>query len=1051
MSIQFPKPPSSKTLITKDDPEHGDNSQELSVLCKVQKLIADGNTDLSLAELLNKAEVTEKDYIDALELSTNGNVIVLKREPDECFINNYNPSVMLAWQANMDIQFVMNAYACIMYVASYIMKTERSMGELLKRVATEARTDELKCQLRKVGSAFLTHREVSAQEAVYRILSLPMKQLSRSVVFVDTNPKNDRIAVLKDNASLTQLEDNDTNVFQKSLIDRYQHRPQQLSSMCLAEFAATYVVKYERNDCDALPAPESDVTSTQITLTDNFGKMNKRKQQAVIRFRKYNKETDPSNWYRAKLMLYYPWFDEQADLLGQYATYEEHYRHVKTIVQTNENKYTKAKIDDIQVDVDGPPEHLWNSIAPSTEESRMQSMAEGSEQLTEVSQQDLRDNESILTSGPNLHVRFESAANQLEIPPDQYREYMRRLNEHQRSIVMFHRDWCKKAILALKEGKPVEPYHVFLSGPGGVGKSHVIKLVHSDTLKLLKLSGAFEPDDVIALLTAPTGVAAFNINGMTLHSAFLLGRSKYSGFQPLSHDRLNTLRTKLSRLMFVIIDEVSMVGSNMLLEIHKRLQQIKGVSDDKVFGGVSILAVGDLYQLPPVGQAPLFSTVSDCYAQLYGSGSLWVDHFLMLELTEVMRQRGDSAFSELLCRARTNSCTPDDIRTLKSREIPVDTADYPTQALHVYRINADVDTRNTVMLNSLALQSAQYAIKAIDSVAGETSHISLSSLSDKRSETGGLHGTLKLAIGARVMLTTNVDVADGLVNGARGQVVHVVTNNNNAVTSVLVKFDNNRVGLKSIQTSPQRARFPNAVPLNKYEVVFFAKGKRGSEIKRLQFPLTLAWATTIHKVQGLTLDEIVVDMKGGRFSPGQAYVAFSRVKTLQGLHILNFNAKAIKKSIDVENEMVRLNTNLLHQLPDMSCDTSDVTIALLNVRSILAKLPDIRADNNLMCASILCFCETWLNASQPSPALLDDQIDIRCDRVTCEKKGGVLLSVPSQMNPSNVQRFATSAIEAVSATIQLPNIGTMQIAVVYRSQSNIDHYADQTVKTCNTV
>ena len=110
-----------------------------------------------------------------------------------------------------------------------------------------------------------------------------------------------------------------------------------------------------------------------------------------------------------------------------------------------------------------------------------------------MSQQDLRDNESILTSGPNLHVRFESAANQLEIPPDQYREYMRGLNEHQRSIVMFHRDWCKKA---LKEGKPVEPYHVFLSGLGGVGKSHVIKLVHSDTLKLLKLSGAFEPDDV---------------------------------------------------------------------------------------------------------------------------------------------------------------------------------------------------------------------------------------------------------------------------------------------------------------------------------------------------------------------------------------------------------------------------------------------------------------------------------------------------------------------------------------------------------------------------
>ena len=82
---------------------------------------------------------------------------------------------------------------------------------------------------------------------------------------------------------------------------------------------------------------------------------------------------------------------------------------------------------------------------------------------------------------------------------------------------------------------------------------------------------------------------------MTLHSAFLLGSGKYTGFQPLSHDRLNTLRSKLSKLTLVIIDEVSMVGSNMLLEIHKRLQQIKGVSDDVTFGGVSILAVGDLY------------------------------------------------------------------------------------------------------------------------------------------------------------------------------------------------------------------------------------------------------------------------------------------------------------------------------------------------------------------------------------------------------------------------------------------------------------------------
>ena len=209
----------------------------------------------------------------------------------------------------------------------------------------------------------------------------------------------------------------------------------------------------------------------------------------------------------------------------------------------------------------------------------------------------------------------------------------------------------------------------------------------------------------------------------------------------------------------------------MLLEIHKRSTQIKGVSDDIMFGGVSILAVGDLYQLPPVGQAPLFNPVSDCYAQLYGSGSLWVDNFLMIKLTEVMRQRADRAFSELLC---TNSCTSDDI---KSREISTDTVNYPTQALHVYRPNADVESRNSLMLDDLASQSEQFTIKAIDSIAGQTCHINLSTISNKRSETGGLHSTLKLAIGARVMLTTNVDVSDGLVNGARGEVVHVISNN----------------------------------------------------------------------------------------------------------------------------------------------------------------------------------------------------------------------------------------------------------------------------------
>ena len=135
----------------------------------------------------------------------------------------------------------------------------------------------------------------------------------------------------------------------------------------------------------------------------------------------------------------------------------------------------------------------------------------------------------------------------------------------------------------------------------------------------------------------------------------------------------------------------------MLLEVHTRLLQTKGVMNVVTFGGVSILAVEDLYQLPPVGQSQLFSKVSDSYAQLYRSGSLWVDEFEMIELDQVMCQR-DNRFSQLLCRVRINDCTAADLVILRSRERSQNSPNYPAHVLHVYKLNVDVDARNSVML-----------------------------------------------------------------------------------------------------------------------------------------------------------------------------------------------------------------------------------------------------------------------------------------------------------------------------------------------------------------
>ena len=118
------------------------------------------------------------------------------------------------------------------------------------------------------------------------------------------------------------------------------------------------------------------------------------------------------------------------------------------------------------------------------------------------------------------------------------------------------------------------------------------------------------------------------------------GCGKCVGFQALSNDRLTTLRCKLSKLMLLIIDEISMVGPNMLLEVHKRLQQIKGVTSDSTtctctFGGVSVLAVGGLYQLPPIGQPALLDEVTDSYAQLYKSGSCGKMNLLCLNYVKL--------------------------------------------------------------------------------------------------------------------------------------------------------------------------------------------------------------------------------------------------------------------------------------------------------------------------------------------------------------------------------------------------------------------------------
>jgi hypothetical protein len=235
------------------------------------------------------------------------------------------------------------------------------------------------------------------------------------------------------------------------------------------------------------------------------------------------------------------------------------------------------------------------------------------------------------------------------------------------------------------------------------------------------------------------------------------------------------------------------------------------------------------------------------------------------------------------------------------------------------------------------------------------------------------------------MLTTNVDINNQLINGQLGTVVNVsVDNVSNKPSTIFVKFDDSNAGISAIRNSSSSfARENNLVPIK--PVLARIKVRPGkpssSEMQRLQFPVTLAWACTVHKVQGLTLDNIVVsfDLKKQRyFNYGQVYVALSRATSLNGLHILGtLESKHIRANPKVQEEYDRLCESLSlhpHITTDL-CSTETVSICLLNIRSFKKHSLDLSNDPILSKCDVCALTETQLLTSvsnDDSSSILND-------------------------------------------------------------------------------
>ena len=360
-----------------------------------------------------------------------------------------------------------------------------------------------------------------------------------------------------------------------------------------------------------------------------------------------------------------------------------------------------------------------------------------------------------------------------------------------------------------------------------------------------------------------------------------------------------------------------------------------------------------------------------------------MENFQMCELTKVMRQRGDAVLIDLLNNVRVGELTTQDENLLCSKFINETNEMYPLGALHIFAENEPARAHNERMLESI--DSALIETLAIDLIPKKLpSYVYDKVLSLNQSKTGGLSHKLSIKIEARVMLTSNVDISDKLINGQIGTVAHLSYDHEN-IKTIYINFDNENVGENKI-LSDKLAQELKAVPIDRVTTEIKTNEKKLSSpiIKRTHFPLMLAWACTVHKVQGLSLKEVVIGfnlLKQRSFNSGQMYVAISRVTYLQGLHLIGqFKRNAIVVDQKANNEYKHLRENQTMKLNvNLNPENIILSIIISNVRSLRKHLRDMACDCNFLCNDIILCTETQIATLENPREISIDGFELVCN------------------------------------------------------------------------
>ena len=670
-----------------------------------------------------------------------------------------------------------------------------------------------------------------------------------------------------------------------------------------------------------------------IQLLDEMGSVTKRRKRAILRFYKPSKDKEPEKYYHAYIILFVPWRNEDK-LLAEYNSYYEMYEDNQDQINKQRNVFRKdedmmeAAMDDLNEDP-ALLQTTWDELAPATEMENAVCQEEGcveDESYAALDPDNIGIQPTKNTSQGAFNMPKIDVVNETDLLAN-----IQSLNDKQRSTLDAITSWVQKKRLQRKynEAKGIEPLYITVMGAAGTGKSYLIETIYQCVVREARLPGD-SPDDIFCLLTAHTGAAAFNIKGGTLHSTFFLNINMFQ--DGISEDKLSKLRLLYEKLLVLIIDELSLVDADMLCRVSERLRLIK--SNSEPFGGVTVILLGDLMQLNPVMGTAIYNTPRRQHFKMLG---LW-DLFKYTELTECVRQN-NKAFIELLNRMRFGEMKEEDHHMLQEGSSEIE----DKKVVHLFARNKSVEAHNNKMLEELPHIPTK--VTAIDRapigyVPGDVE--------------GGLLKELSISVGARVMVTRNLDVSDGLCNGSMGVIVAcllkdgsiIQTNaiNQHQLQGVFVEFDRRDVGVKSRENS--KYHYKNAVLIERLETTYQAVKKRsqyGPEAKRTQLPLKLSFGVTYHKSQGTTLDEVVLDFNAN-FQPGMAYVGFSRCKTLNGIHLIGYSRNKIQCNQKSKAEIKRLqNLNGLLTIAEKTpVEVLDgFRVYHINVRGLKTHLSDV--------------------------------------------------------------------------------------------------------------